>query len=318
MALTVFKSTDASAPVLTGQVGTLVALLDACLVSGYGAKTALGWGKPYTSTNSAVFRAASGTRHYLQIADNGADTNGAKVATGIGFETMSAYNTGTGLFPTAAQLANGTFWIKSATADATARAWTLIGDSTTFWLVIAATTSSTSSGNHLMTFGEFLSYKSADAYNTIIGAAGGTSSAGLSTVTADGIQTPVAIGAASSPANGLYVARAYTQIGSALPCYIISPFNTVTVPGAGGIIYPNAVDSGLYLAPIPLADSSAGGPIRGLLRGYFFPMHSMPLAHYDQISSVVGIPGVTFIALNVNSTAGTTGQVLFDITGPWP
>ena len=37
---TIYRSTDASAPVLTGEVGKLVDLLDACLVNGYGAKSA--------------------------------------------------------------------------------------------------------------------------------------------------------------------------------------------------------------------------------------------------------------------------------------
>lgn len=36
MSVYVYRSTDADAPVLTGEVGTLVSLLDACLVNGYG------------------------------------------------------------------------------------------------------------------------------------------------------------------------------------------------------------------------------------------------------------------------------------------
>ena len=40
MTVRVYKSTDGSAPVLTGQAGSLTTLLDAVLVNGYGAATA--------------------------------------------------------------------------------------------------------------------------------------------------------------------------------------------------------------------------------------------------------------------------------------
>ncbi len=37
-----YQSTDASAPILTGSAGSLVTLLDACLVNGYGTKAGRG------------------------------------------------------------------------------------------------------------------------------------------------------------------------------------------------------------------------------------------------------------------------------------
>ena len=39
----VYKSTDTSAPVLVGGVSSLINLLDKCLVTGYGSKTAKRW-----------------------------------------------------------------------------------------------------------------------------------------------------------------------------------------------------------------------------------------------------------------------------------
>lgn len=48
MTVRVFRSTDASAPALSGRPGSFVSLLDACLVDGYTGKPAAGWTKPYT------------------------------------------------------------------------------------------------------------------------------------------------------------------------------------------------------------------------------------------------------------------------------
>ena len=59
---TIFKSTDSGAPVLDGQAGSLVTLLDACLVTGYGSKTALGWAKAFTASSRGVYRAPAGSR----------------------------------------------------------------------------------------------------------------------------------------------------------------------------------------------------------------------------------------------------------------
>jgi hypothetical protein len=56
MTVRVYRSTDASAPVLTGQVGSLTALLDAILVNGYGALTAAGWTIAQTTTNKRGYK----------------------------------------------------------------------------------------------------------------------------------------------------------------------------------------------------------------------------------------------------------------------
>src|SRR5438309_11659795 len=55
MTVRVYKSTDASAPALTGQVGSLTALLDAILVNGYGTKTAAGWTIGFTTTKKLAY-----------------------------------------------------------------------------------------------------------------------------------------------------------------------------------------------------------------------------------------------------------------------
>jgi len=124
MTTRVYKSTDASAPNLTGQAGSLTDLLNACLVAGYGALAAAGWSRPYydATSKTAVFRPGAGPQHYFQVADNGPGAGGAKEARIRGYVSMSAYNTGTEPFPTAAQATNALCIRKSTAADATVRA----------------------------------------------------------------------------------------------------------------------------------------------------------------------------------------------------
>lgn len=58
MATTVYKSSDASAPQMTSAAGSLLTVLDACLVNGYGAKPAAGWSKTVVDagTHQAYYR----------------------------------------------------------------------------------------------------------------------------------------------------------------------------------------------------------------------------------------------------------------------
>src|SRR5690349_16189318 len=141
MTVQIYRSTDSSAPVLTGQVGKLTDLLNACLVTGYGSKSAAGWTRAFNGTNQRTFRnsADDGTGYYVYVDDAGPGAAGAREARARGYITQTALDTGTGQFPTSALLAIGTgavVWRKSNTADSTARAWTLIADSTVFYLFV--------------------------------------------------------------------------------------------------------------------------------------------------------------------------------------
>lgn len=114
MTVTIYRSSDASAPGLTGQAGSLIGVLDACLVNGYGAKAAAGWAKEFSGTNLAVYRAPSGNRLRIRVNDTG-----TTVARVVGYETMTDVDTGVNPFPTAAQVSGGLYVRKSETADST-------------------------------------------------------------------------------------------------------------------------------------------------------------------------------------------------------
>lgn len=91
--VTVFSSDDAGAPVLTKDPGSLKTLLKACLVTGYGDKTALGWQMLFESadTLSAAFASTDPTasKFVLKINNSGATT--AKISA---YQSMTAIDTG--------------------------------------------------------------------------------------------------------------------------------------------------------------------------------------------------------------------------------
>lgn len=125
------RSDDTSAPVLTGQSGSLISLLDAVLVDGYGDKAALGWTKPYSDTNEAAYRIdpTDGTGFYIYI-----DDSFGTYAEIRGYESMTAIDSGTNPFPytslTKVRI------VKSDSSDSTARPWIIYGDNRGIWLLV--------------------------------------------------------------------------------------------------------------------------------------------------------------------------------------
>ena len=169
MGVTLYKSTDASAPSLTGQTGSLVALLDAILVNGYGSQTAAGWTIAYTGTSKRDYKQGSGSNgYYLDIDDSGPGAGSFREARLRGYEAMTALATGTNAFPTSAQATNGVACRKSTTADATARPWYCVADATCFYLFVDTGDFTNPSYSMAVHFGDFFSYKSGDTYNTIL------------------------------------------------------------------------------------------------------------------------------------------------------
>jgi hypothetical protein len=347
--VTVYASTDGSAPVLTGAVGSLNSLLDACLVSGYGAKSAAGWTKPYTGTNKAVFRinTTDGTGLYLNVDDSAPGAGGAREALMTGFETMSSVGTGTGQFPTAGQLALGSapsgavVCRKSTTADATARAWTLVASSTFFYLFTETGDFTNPAAPMAFGFGDIFSYKASDAYRTIIigrnnvntGAVGSEAFSGLLNMAAG----------ASATIAGHFMPRSWTALGTSTPVgknidYFMTgnaTFNagngtsgttslSSSVPGiglfaSGAVQYPNPVDGGLYLSPIRI---NHGGAIRGYLPGAWCPVQDRPLNHNDTYSGTGNLSGKTFLVQGIVCSGGsvvpaTIGQVHIETSSTW-
>ena len=164
---TIYTSLDYYGPgPLYGATGSLVSILNACLVNGYGIsgsssyRPAAGWSQPLTSLTQststpvvACYKQASGSGFTLFVNDNAPSTSKEVWAAGYelplslsGSGSQGAIYTGSngngfgfGQFPTAAQLLTygHVSWRKSSTADnTTPRYWIIAADPSTFYMWI--------------------------------------------------------------------------------------------------------------------------------------------------------------------------------------
>lgn len=316
----IYRSTDTSAPVLNGTAGALITLLDALLVNGYGSKASAGWTKPFTGTNQAVYRQPAGSRFYLQVDDSGPGAGGAREARSLGFEAMTAYNVGSGQFPTVAQIASGAVIRKSLTLDATARPWIAFADDRTLYLFTLS--GDTALNYHGFSFGDFYSFLVGDAYKCLI--MGGSAEAS-STVAVSAFGT-VSIIRSAAQQVGHWLPRNYSGFGGSTAFVKTGDYslNSINDYMVGPLGFPNT-DGGLYLAPIRIADGSSPSTalagtvyLRGRARGLFHILHvASAFADGDVIAGTGGYSGRTFQVVKFLHS-GATNQAFAAIeTTPW-
>ena len=377
-----FHEALSNAPTLNGTAGTLITLLDACLVNGFGlvtvdslvvsggvatitraagltfsadqvvvvagatpsglngekrlisvgANTAtfdatgisnqtatgtitvkvapLGWEKSFSGTNVAVYRSTdvTGTRCYLRVDDTAA--NAPRV---VGYKSMTDVNTGTGPFPTTAQVAGGLHWPKSVDSTATARNWVLAGDSKGFYFSVGTdTTGGTSCSN--VWFGDVNSAKSGDAYHCSL-CGSNTALAGGSTGVSGFDYSYV-----GGNTTHHYFARNYSQTGGATMHYLASAACRGSSGGGSGststdLNFPNGADNGLYLCQVPVREWSLKVQ-RGMMPGLYHCAQNAFSAfnHKDIVTGVTSLAGKKLLAVKNSSANYIT---FFDVTGPW-
>jgi hypothetical protein len=303
MTVNVYASTDSGAPALTGEAGKLIALLDAILVNGYGAKSGAGWTKAYSDTNKAAYRTGGGNQMYLRMVDDG--TGAATYARAAGYESMSDIDTGTGDFPTNAQVSGGLYWYKSSAASSAERAWFAVATDSFLLLYVDVASSGTGASAAAFAFGDISSYNASDAYHTIhIGAT-------VSSPTSGG--NLHLLGIISTTEAGHYMARSYTQLGASLLVgkHSDGRKGTQDFMGNGSLPYPHPVDGGLYLAPVWVHEIS-GPVVRGIIPGLWNPLHNQPLAHGDTFDGVGSLAGKSFKALSIGSS-----QIVVETSNTW-
>lgn len=261
MAGTLYLSTDTSAPTISGEVGKLIAVLDACLVNGYGSQAAAGWSKVYSGTNKAVYRAPAGNRFYLRIDDSGSDAAGAKVALAVGYETMSDVDTGTGPFPTAAQLATGVFISKSYTADTVTHPWFVLADDRSMIFGAAYYVTQPDQFGGMLSFGDLYDVSASDAYASIC--SGATSSANAISTTPG---SSIAKGTVPQASNtgAIYAPRTITGTGSAVSLFVSGPISSNT-SGSVSLSAPDASGNARVMT-VKVLD----GSLTSIYRGAFF------------------------------------------------
>lgn len=302
-----YYSHDSSAPTLSNAAGSLIALLDAILISGYGAKAGLGWTKTFTGTNQAAYTQGAGSNGFKLAVD---DTN-VGYALVRGYEAMTAVATGTQPFPTVAQQALATYcWHKSDAA--VARAWVAWGDERGFRIAIDIAGVVNSTGMCVFHFGDVYSEAVVDPYCTLI------SASLASAVTVGSASLAFSKNSSVSATVGNWaIARLQSGSGAALPCAIggdqLKGGSAFGGSGSGAIPYPNTRNGGAYLAPIFVWSLN---DLTGRLPGTWEICHSKPFAHLDTFDGVGAYAGKSFVAINI-VTASQAGQIAVETTNTW-
>jgi hypothetical protein len=294
---TVYSSSDSGAPVMNGQTGSLVNVLNKVLVTGYGAKVAAGWTADFTSSLGALtgstFRPASGSRLYLSVRDD-APVN-ASEARIMGFENPTAYNSGSGQFPSYAQAITPFGYMsqrKSATVSTTPRNWVCYADAWTMYLFIQ-TGDITAAIYFGLWFGNIYSLAgTSDAYRTII--------VSRETENSSTFDYWDLLNYYNGSTLGHYMARSWGGGGYSIKVGKFSDGSVgVTTYLNGFGMWPNGTDNTMNLAPI-FVNETLGLSIRGRLRGLWQIGHQYTnFTDGDTFQGTGDYAGKTFRVLKV-------------------
>jgi hypothetical protein len=324
---TIYKSSDTNAPFLYGTTGSLITLLDACLVNGYGSQSAVGWSKPIANATSGTFAGSSygcyqqptGSGITLFINDNGPNVSAAfKEAWAVGWESLGSLSSsvtnscgsGSGQFPIPAQLLTTGHVVirKSNTSDSSSlRQWVVLDDSSSFYLLIA--TGDTVNMYYGFGFGDIYSFKNTttDSYRCIIM---GRSAENSSAAASDGFDICSSGTTLSTVVAGNFMARGYAGAGtsSAIAKHGDAVKGSTTLY-LGNIPFPNSVDTALYISPVWVVEPSAP-TVRGQLRGLYQPLH--PIANFTDGQTFSGSLDYSGKTFQVFKTTPNSGMYVFE------
>jgi hypothetical protein len=284
---------------LSGSAGALIQVLNHVLLSS-------GWSIPYADdTIRRVYRqGGSGVRRYFQVNDDasivGNPGGGGRDAKIIGFETMTAYNTGTGRWPSSIPTPPDSDYLlirKSNAADPNARGWCAVADARTCWLFVQTGDFAGVSFGHM--FGDTDSFVPNDPYRAAICAG----------YRLDIFNVPISswleqLGVYTSGTLGKYYARPGTGFHHGRTQN--AAHNGSTVTGLPSL--SNPADGYLYLSPAVFAEGDMGAgsvfvagsvvTIRGRSRGLWMFHHQAPWPGiYDTFGGARELAGRTFLAV---------------------
>lgn len=274
----------------------------------------IGWGKTYSGTNKAAYRSseATGTRLYLRVNDT---TDSGRSAGLCGYETMTDVDTGTGLFPTSAQLNTGLVITKSDVATSAARPWILVGDGYEFLFFTNGYNQTSYSNQYdVFHFGDPASELLSDPFGCLI--YGNTALMGVPGANANAESTLITIGFAALP--GHYYARSYTQSGTSVGATKVGNWGLCggnnNIGSYGLFAYPCPANNGLYISPLFASD---GAVIRGQLKCIWQPLQNKPLGHAAIVDASASPIGRRLYSVKTTGYSQTLGEHHIDIDGPW-
>ena len=239
------------------------------------------------------------------------DTINARVRA---YEAMSDISTGVGMTPLEPQAAGGLWWPKSATANATARAWILVADARGFYLAVAP-----AGGDRytLLFAGDIASLKSGDAYGYLLTGNQGDQTNAYSVP--DGC-----VGYSHRSARtGAYLVRGYTATGQSTAAQRLGAHHNGSTAdvyaGTAGYslgAYPNGANNGLLTGALELHAAGLCGTLPGLLH----PVQDCgtSFATGATVDGTDDLAGRRLLAIRTGPpTGGTVGTVFIDTTGNW-
>lgn len=312
---TEYRSTDSSAPVLSGQVNTLIPLLDAILVNGYGAKAAAGWTKPYSGSSLAAYQNAS-LGALLRV-----DDSLAQMARVVGYQTLTSITPPSSgeyppSFPTEAQFSGGLYVRKSTTADSTARPWVCFATDTTFYLFIKGneTTFAASGGDSNLAFGELAVDQCGlrgDPYRSFLIAA----SVSSTSETAQNVARTNLANINGNSFTGHYLAQASTQVGNQGVAFgkfggHVYQLQAVSGNATNCATYPEPVTGGLIIGQITAREAST---VRGVLPGLWSIAHAYTnFTTFDTFDGTGDISAKDFVIVHCG-----LGALAIETNGGW-
>lgn len=339
----IYTSVDTMGPGgVNGLSGSLIAVLNACLITGYGSgsyyKAPAGWTAPAPASASyTTYRPPSGSRMTMFVNDGYPSSPSYAEALFTGWHSVTntcchpgAASPGAmvgtsgslGQFPTPTQLNTyGYLSIrKSATVDSTARQWLIAADEYTMYMWIWTGDTSTVYCHHFG-FGDFYSFFGVSdvgrclAYSkTLVQNPGGDITdciGGGPSRQGYGHSTPVCY----FPLYGHYIANSPIGAGGSVAvskkgdCTLSSAGGTSTTNYAYNIMdgvyqYPQPYDNSLRLSPLWVAEPNTR-TLRGRYRGLYHPLHPTTAFTNGQIISGSGdFVGKTFMMIQLGRNGG--------------
>lgn len=276
------------------------------------------WTVAFTATNKVALRMPAGSnQHYLDVDDNAVDS--AKSALVRGYRAMTAIGTGTEPFPTVAQSAN-CYWRKSSTASNVVRAWAVIADDYSFWLLVFWHASQ-SDGMEIFGFGQDVAWNAGDVYNTRItyATAAAASVDGPHRTNGSPVYPRVSAQTAGQHLAADIAGTPGSATGAHYDCAMSSSFNAEARTNAAvpGLITGDQIISPLYSVT---PDSAVTKQVRGVVPGIFAGLYAQDtLTNFSIKSDFVEYPGRRFMGIRggSNNAAVARNPWYFDIDGPW-
>lgn len=337
---TVYSSYDVSAPSLTGLSGSLLDVLDGCLVNGYGSKVAAGWTKPLANSASmGCYKQPSGSLCTLFINDaapSGSTTSGTRQAFATGYTSLTGYTgslsgIGFGQFPATGQpfptvSSGGTpsgslWWRKSVNADSTTRQWVLYADAWTFYLFVI--TGDTAGVYCAYWFGDIFSLSPTDTSKCIIrGREADSTTLSAQSDTGDLLHLP---NVNSSNDYSGFISNNFSGRGSSTPVIQVgdlgkgSPATRAVIGGSTAICGPmsgvmtvsNPIDNSLYMTPVWVGEQGVSA-LRGRYRGMYHLCH--PITNFADGQIFSGANEYAGKQFQVVKTGPTSGMWVLEIS----